>query len=175
MILSINATLDYDFVVQPGMSTAEELRGKRFGISGPSGSSATALRFVLQEVYGLDPDRDVELVKIGNSEERLAALENYAIQGTVLDADIATRARKSGFIILANLRQMGIPYQDAGIVVRRAYADEHPEVVRAFMSTIEAIAFHKTAENRDVVQRYTGAIPQRRRTLPRECLQRYEF
>lgn len=152
MIIGLENTLNYDLVVRPGITKGRDLRGKRLGVSGSSGSSVTATRYMLREFLKLDPEKDVTLLAIGNEESRLAALQARQIDGTVLTDDIAARSKKAGLVSLIHLADKGIPYQSTGVAISRGFADGNPQAVRAFVkSVIQAIAYHKDEKNRDAV------------------------
>ena len=157
MIASFDNALTYDFVVQPGIRKSEDVKGKRLGVSGASGSSVTATRYILREFFKLDIDKDITLVTIGNEEDRLAALQAKKIDGAVLDPVAAIRAKKAGLVILASLGSNGIPYQGSSLVVSRRFAEKNPQTARAFLrSMVEAISFYKDARNRDAVKKILG-------------------
>jgi NitT/TauT family transport system substrate-binding protein len=60
-----------------------ELNGKRLGVSRIGASADYFLRYLLKRM-GLTPERDVQIVQVGSSPLRVAALANGSIDGTVL-------------------------------------------------------------------------------------------
>jgi NitT/TauT family transport system substrate-binding protein len=154
MIIGLDNTLNYDLVVQPGITKGQDLKGKKLGVAGQSGSSVTALRYALRELFKLNPDKDVTILFIGNDEDRLAALQAKQVDGAILNPDIAIKAKRIGFVVLSSLWNKNVPYQHTGVAISRAYANKNPEAVRAFVkSVIEAIAFYKDPKNKDIVKK----------------------
>ena len=62
-----------------------------------------AARYAVSEL-GLDPDRDVTMIQVGNSPERFAALAPAAFQG-ISDGPSDMIAEREGFSILVDLTQ----------------------------------------------------------------------
>lgn len=74
----------YDLVVRPEISSYAELKGKVFGVPALSGFAYDIPRVMLTR-NGLDPKRDVTMMLIGPTQDRLIALKANAIQASVLD------------------------------------------------------------------------------------------
>lgn len=147
MIMGLVNTLNFDFIVQPGITKGQGLKGKKLGVSGQTGTSVTATRYALRELFKLNPEKDVRIISIGNENDRIAALQTRQIDGTVLTPDITIKAKKIGLIVLTSLWDKGIPYQNTGVAISRSFASKSPEAVRSFVkSVIEAIAFYKNPD-----------------------------
>jgi len=76
--------LDYWLVGHPKIKSAEQLKGAIIGVSGLTGASFTATQFAIRKL-GLDPSKDISIVAIGGTPERLAALRSGRIQATLLN------------------------------------------------------------------------------------------
>jgi NitT/TauT family transport system substrate-binding protein len=74
----------YDLVVRPEISSYADLKGKRIGVGSLSGFSFEIPRVMLSR-NGLDPKRDVTMMLIGTTQDRLLALKANGIQATILD------------------------------------------------------------------------------------------
>ena len=48
---------------------------------------------------GLDPDKDVTVLQIGNSGARMAAILSGTVDGTIIAADFVPRAKKEGLTL----------------------------------------------------------------------------
>ncbi len=154
MILGLNNTLYYDFIVQPQITQGRDLQGKRVGVAAGPGASATAARYALTQIFNLDPDRDVTLVPIGNEEDRLSALQTRQIDATVLSPFNTIKAKRLGLSLMASLWNVSIPYQTEGVVVNRAYLNQQPQVIRAFTkSVVQATAFYLDPKNHDPIKK----------------------
>jgi NitT/TauT family transport system substrate-binding protein len=72
-------TYPYVFEAAPGIQSPADLKGKAVGISRIGSSSDIATRVVLKS-FGLDADKDVNLVQTGSVSDRAAAMQSGAIQ-----------------------------------------------------------------------------------------------
>ncbi len=144
----------YDFIALPSIKTGADLKGKKVAVSGPSGSSATAMRIALRELFKLDPDKDVVTLSIGNEVEREAALLSGQIDATVVNPELSIKARKEGLVVLDTLWNRDIAYQHTAIASRRAYIKDNPQAVtRYLMSLIQSIGYFKDPANKADVQK----------------------
>lgn len=100
--------------VRPGVSDATELRGGRLGVDVPTSGFAFVAYALLQEL-GLSRD-DVEIVSLGSTPKRAAALHTDGCDVTVLNAGNELIARAHGCALLADVTRLG-PY--LGTVVAR--------------------------------------------------------
>jgi ABC-type nitrate/sulfonate/bicarbonate transport system substrate-binding protein len=149
--------INYDFLARPGIKTAADLKGKKVAWSGPSGSSATALRISLKTLFGFTPDppnQDVTAVTIGTEPEREQALVAGAIDATVINPDLAeTQGLKDGLVVLAQMwKRTDIPYQHTGIVASKKYLSANADTTtRFFRAVIKAIGYIRDPANKAAV------------------------
>jgi ABC-type nitrate/sulfonate/bicarbonate transport system substrate-binding protein len=137
-------TLDYQLVTQPNIKTIEQLKGGSVAIARFGGAADFVARFALAK-YGLNPQKDVTIVQVGTTPERLAALVSKRVQGTVLVPPTTFEAQKEGFYVLADIGELGLAYQHQGAVTTKKYIRERPDVVRNFVkSYIDSVHFMKT-------------------------------
>ncbi len=133
----------YALMVTPDIASAEDLKGKALAVSSPGSSSDSALRTLLPTL-GLEPDRDVTIVSIGNQSSRLAAMESGAIAGTLISVPESAKARDAGYRELANMQQLEIPYPHNAIATRQSFLNEHRDAaLRYLRAIIEAIVLMK--------------------------------
>lgn len=133
----------YALMVTPDIESAEDLRGKALAVSSFGSSSDSALRTLLTTL-GLDADKDVTILAIGNQSSRLAAMQSGAIAGTLISVPESSKAREAGYRELANMLQSDIPYPHNAIAARQSFLDEDREVaIRYLQAIIEAIALMK--------------------------------
>ncbi|HLG70540.1 MAG TPA: ABC transporter substrate-binding protein, partial [Chloroflexota bacterium] len=74
----------YLLEVPASITNISQLRGGKIGIDSRGSSPDIAVRVALKQA-GLDPDKDVSIIPVGNIPTRAAALTQGAIQGTVLN------------------------------------------------------------------------------------------
>ena len=61
------------FVARPEIKSAKDMKGKKIAVSRYGAFSDIQTRFVVRQ-WGMDPDKDVQILQIGNSAARAAAL-----------------------------------------------------------------------------------------------------
>lgn len=140
----------YMVVSARNVASAAQLRGKRMGISSFGSSSETATRIAVKEL-GLDPDRDVTLLQIGNSADRYAALVSGRIEGMLAEPTDVARAKKEGFNILIDLTARGIEYQGSAIAMPENFIrDQHDTALRFLRAMLEGVHYFKTHREESV-------------------------
>src|SRR5712692_8904709 len=88
---AVTNKLIYAVVTARDITMPSQLKGKRVGIARFGDASETATRFAAREL-GLDPDRDIIMLQIGNSPDRFTALSTGKIDGMVADPADVVRA-----------------------------------------------------------------------------------
>jgi NitT/TauT family transport system substrate-binding protein len=114
MIAGVQDILDDKLVARPTIKSMEELRGKRIGVYRFGSASHLRLIYVLPR-YGLS-ERDVTLLQVGDTPERLIALSGGSIDATLFSPPDHFEALRIGMKILLNLRELNVPYQGSGLV-----------------------------------------------------------
>ncbi|HTM07292.1 MAG TPA: ABC transporter substrate-binding protein [Verrucomicrobiae bacterium] len=132
----------YDQVVfaRPGITQIEQLKGKRYGISG-FGSATHYATVILLRHYKMDP-KDLTLLPTGPDAERLAALVAGKIDATSFTSSSAAPARKAGLKELVQIADLGVEVQGNGFATSRDYVKTNRDVVKnALKGFVEAIYF----------------------------------
>jgi NitT/TauT family transport system substrate-binding protein len=133
--------LDYWLVGHPGIGSAEMLKGAIIGAAGLSGGSYTATQLAVRKL-GLNPAKDVSIIAVGGTPERLAALRTGRVQATSLNPPTIFAAEKEGFRILADVS--ALPFQNVAPVTTRKFIKENPDIVRRYVkSQLEAVHLMK--------------------------------
>jgi NitT/TauT family transport system substrate-binding protein len=156
---------DYVFVSQKDIKTPRQLKGGLLGVSTLSGSAIFASYFALRKI-GLDPNKDVSFVVIGQTSDRFLALRIGRVQATLLTAPHWIIAERESFI-LTDVTEMPFPYNT--VSTTRRFMAENPDTVRKFVkSQIDAVHLLKTDRETGlkVLAKYL------RQKLDREILQR---
>ena len=135
--------LPYMFVVTTGIRTAEQVKGKKIGISRFGSNTDYVVRLALNQ-FGVTPN-DVQIIQVGGSQARLVALKSGAIQATVLSPEEALVAQKMGYAVLLDFIEKGIEFPHVNFVARDDYLDAQPQTVKVFLrSYMEAVRYYKT-------------------------------
>jgi NitT/TauT family transport system substrate-binding protein len=90
----------YDLVARPNIKRAEDLRGKRFGVTSIGGTVWMGALLWLEH-FGLDVQRDqIQFQVIGDQTIQLQAMETGIIDAAVLDGVFNRRLKQKGFSII---------------------------------------------------------------------------
>jgi len=135
--------LPYTFVVTTGIRTAEQVKGKKIGISRFGSNTDYVVRMALNQ-FALAPN-DVRIIQVGGSQARLVALKSGTIQATVLSPEETLVAQKMGFTVLLDFIEKGIEFPHVTVVAREDYLESQAQTARAFMRAyLEAVRYYKT-------------------------------
>src|SRR5262249_36829065 len=130
----------YKFEVSPSVTTPNDLKGKKVGISSVGGSADIATRVALPKI-GLDPDRDVQIVPVESHANRTAALLSGQIQGAMDDPPDSVELERRGLHPLFDLAQLKLPAAQTVIAARASWLGGHHDVAqRVVDSIVQAIA-----------------------------------
>jgi len=143
MIAGVQDTLEDRLIVRPNIKSMEELKGKRIGVFRFGSASHLRLLYLLPR-YGLS-ERDITMLQIGDTPERLIALASGSIDATLLSPPDHFEALRAGMKILLNLRELNVPYQGSGLVTTQRLLAKRRDVARRFLKAyVEAVHMLKT-------------------------------
>jgi NitT/TauT family transport system substrate-binding protein len=117
------------------IKTCADLNGKRVGLTSSSSLNAALLKAYLKNCPGTEP----QILTIANSSARAAALLAGELDATPLElADSAELAEKAPtrFHTLVNFATELPQLKTTGVHVSRAFAQQHPELVRAYLKAL---------------------------------------
>jgi len=141
---SLTKTYSFRFMAPENVRTVDDLRGKRVGVSRFGSSSDIATRLALENL-GLVPNRDVEIVQVGSLTARIQAMESGAIQGGVVQPPDTARVAKSGYHVLFDVSDLGLPAATSVLAVRRADLTAARPTLQALVDAlVEASAIQRT-------------------------------
>ena len=156
------STLDFVLITRPEIKSAEQLKGGTVGLSAFRGANPAATRFALQKL-GLGP-KDVSLLVVGGTSERIASLRLGKIHGTLFSPPQNITAQREGFNALADVAELGLPFVHIGVATTQNFIRDNPETLRRYVrSHLEAIALMKTDRELAVrtLGKYIGQIKER--------------
>lgn len=144
MVAGLMNTMPYELVVNSKIKGPQDLKGQKIGISKAGTSSDLGARLILNKL-NLQPSKDVALVSAGNQSERLAGLQNGAVQGALMEMPFTLVANKAGFPTLVNMAELKIPFSYNGIATTKKFLKSNPDTIERFLkATIAAIHYMKT-------------------------------
>ena len=137
----------YTLYVAKDIRDASELKGKRLAVSTVGGSGYVAMQYALRKL-GLDPDKDIAMLQVGDFGTRLASLASGTVQGTLLLPPFTLRARELGLRPLYDLVGSGIQYPINQITTRQSFIKSQRDTVKNFMKGFVAglARFHTDRE-----------------------------
>jgi len=156
MIAGLVNTLVYQLYTEKGITRPDQFKGKSVGVTRIGSATDFAMRYALDK-YGLDANKDVAILQLGNQPALLAALEAGRLQGAMLSMPTSLRAKKIGFPMLADLQMLGLEYQHTSIATTKALIKSKPDLVKDFVRAyIEGIQYAKThrKETLDILAKY---------------------
>ncbi len=154
ILSSISSKLTHTMLAHPSLKTAEQLRGKRFGIQSMGGTTWMHTILGLEHV-GLDVKRDnINILMIGDSVLIGQSLEAGRIDAAVLDGGLARRLISKGFSVIVDLTPFNIPMVNQAVVVTPEFVQKRGELAeRILMVLVESLAFTLAPMNKNVVLR----------------------
>jgi NitT/TauT family transport system substrate-binding protein len=152
ILSSVSSKLTHTMVAAPNFKTAEQLRGKRFGIQSIGGSTWMHTILGLEHV-GLDVKRDsINLLVIGDSVVIGQSLEAGRIDAAVLDGALVRRLRSKGFSLIAELTPANIPMVNQAIVVSQDFLQKRADVAeKILMALVDSLAYTLAPQNKNTV------------------------
>jgi NitT/TauT family transport system substrate-binding protein len=135
----------YRLIVRPEIRTVADLKGKRLGIT-RFGTVTDYTTKLLVAKLGLDPEKDVALVQVGDVPVLLTSLiAGKTIDGAIIQPPYFQKAVAAGMRILANMQEMDIQVQQTGLNTTQKFIAKNPDIVRrAVKSVIEGIHLMRT-------------------------------
>jgi len=142
----------YRLVVRPEIKTVADLKGKRLGIT-RFGTVTDSMTRLLVGKLGLDPEKDVSYVQVGDVPILLASLSSgKIIDGAIIQPPYYSKAVATGMHVLVNMQDMDLPIQQTGLNTTQKFIAKNSDAVRRVVkSVIEGI--HLMRNNPAVAKR----------------------
>ena len=146
--------VDGYFVVSPNIRSPVDLRGKSLGVQSLGGGVWMYTMLTLDH-WRLSPERDKIQFRVLGDESIIAqSLLKGIIDGAFLEYAFAKVVERGGYRILADLSKAEIPHQGIGLVARRSFVDQSPEIAeKSLRAFAKAVAFYKEPANKPEVTR----------------------
>ena len=152
IIATFSSRNTYDLVTRSNIKRAEDLRGKRFGLTSIGGTTWMGALLWLEQL-GLDQQRDQILFQvIGDQTVQAQAIESGSIDAAVLDGVFSRRLQQKGFNLLGEYSNLNQRVVGQAMVVPHPFLQKQPEVLENYLKAeIEALAFALSPKNKAVV------------------------
>lgn len=140
LVLTAAVETKYDLIIftRPGITSLEQLRGKKIGITGFN--SATHYASIILARH-LNADlKEFTLIPAGLDTERVIAVQSGVVDATYMATSSAPIARRAGLAEYVSIGDLGVEVQGNGFATSRAYIASNRDVVRSAMrGFVEAI------------------------------------
>ncbi len=147
IIASVQNKLAGSIYARAEITSPEQLKGKKLGISRFGALSDTAAAIFLQR-YGLKRGTDVAIIQLGGLPEIITALERGAVEAGFANPPQTSRARRLGMRELFDLNTLGVELQQTCLTVTTKYLRERRPVVKSFVQAY-AEGLHRFMTDRD--------------------------
>jgi NitT/TauT family transport system substrate-binding protein len=119
----------YTIATREKITDLSQLKGRKVGINRFGGRSALIVRVMLEDA-GLDSTKDVTLLQLGGSQERLAALLSGGIDAGPVEATLEPKITSLGLFLY---RAKRTPFMTSPTVVKRSYLQSNRGTMKRFM------------------------------------------
>jgi len=123
------------YLAAPSITSFKQLKGKKVAVSRFGSGSHFQTNLALKE-GGLDPEKDVTVLQIGNSGARITAILSGVVDGTIMAADFVPKAKREGFNVLADLADTKIEYPFLSLNMMGSYIDKNFRLVKALIKSM---------------------------------------
>jgi NitT/TauT family transport system substrate-binding protein len=127
----------YSYLLEvPGSITdVHQLEGKKVAVDAYGSAGDVGVRVALSRL-GLNPDKDVAIVAVGDIPTRAAALMQGAVQATVLNPPASLDVESKGFHPLLSLPELKLPASTQSTIVLRSWLNTHRELAQRYVDSI---------------------------------------
>jgi ABC-type nitrate/sulfonate/bicarbonate transport system substrate-binding protein len=175
----------YSFIVNAKIKTAQDLKGKRVGVT-RFGATPDALARATLKMWGLDPATDVSMIQLNEMGLLVQGLVNGVIDAAPISIPNNIRAKNLGFVELFDMTKIGKTYITGTVVTRKRFIDGQRDLAKRFMRgflegmktyqedeefTIKVIQKWTRAKNRDEVKEAYALQAKNMLRIPRTSIE----
>ena len=127
-------------IARPQFKKVEDLKGAKIAISSVGSTPDVLLRATLSH-FGINPEKDVQILSVGGSSTRLAALSSGSVDASPLDLAYVGKAERLGLKPLIYLGDvLDLPLSGIGTSTKKIR--ENPEQIRRLVrGTLKAMQY----------------------------------
>jgi ABC-type nitrate/sulfonate/bicarbonate transport system substrate-binding protein len=135
----------YSLMARPEIRSLKDLKGKRLGVASLTAGEAFLSRRLLKDA-GIDADRDMQMIVVGNTPERINALKAGVVDATTVSVPVDFKAEQMGLKRLVFIGD-AVEAVSGGVAVATRMIKEQPgqvkRMIRAFMKGIAYAKEHR--------------------------------
>jgi ABC-type nitrate/sulfonate/bicarbonate transport system substrate-binding protein len=130
----------FSVVAQTKYKSIQDLKGAIVGLTSIGGTNYVSTRLTLRQL-GLDPDKDVKLLAIGDEKLMYDAFKLGRVDSIVVAPPFSVQLKREGFPILAQTADyVTIPFSGLGTTIERI-KNNRAQVKKLLKAEIEALRF----------------------------------
>lgn len=130
----------FSLAARPEFKSVKDLKGGIIGVTAIGGTNYVSTRMLLEH-YGLDPDRDVKLLAIGDHNSLFQALKIGRVQAVTINPPFSVLLRRDGFPLLANAANVvSFPFAGLGTTVKKLN-ETQSQVRKVLKAEAEALRY----------------------------------
>jgi NitT/TauT family transport system substrate-binding protein len=144
----------FSFAAHRKFKHIKELKGGTIGVTAIGGTNYISTRLTLRH-HGIDPDKDVKILAIGDEKLMYEAFKIGRVDSVVVAPPFSVILRREGFPLLAHTAQiLTIPFSGLGTTTDRINRNR-PQIRRLLKGEIEALRFIRAnaAGTTDVIRK----------------------
>lgn len=177
-VIGIGANTDtsqWTVVAAPGISSWNDLKGKTIAV-GSTSNITRAMFDKLARTAGLDPDTDLTYVGLGDTPQRVAAVQNGQAAATLATFPSAAKVIEGGLVDLGfSPEGSEVPtMMTTAIEASESWVKEHPEQVTSYMRALKKTVEHIRDEaNEQEVAKIAAELSGEDLELTEDAIDRY--
>ena len=155
MIAGMVNTFAFQIITVKGITSPQQLKGKRVGVNRFGTAPDIAARFALRRM-GISPS-EVTILQLGEQSTRLLAMKAGQLDAAVVLPPITTMAQREGMNVLMDMSELGAEFQITGLASSQGFINKNRAAAMKLMrSFVEGIHFYKTRkkESMAIIARY---------------------
>ncbi|HLG70318.1 MAG TPA: ABC transporter substrate-binding protein [Chloroflexota bacterium] len=149
IVAYFDKTSPYMIASLPEIATFADLKGKTVAVGKIGDTSDVSMRIGVKS-SGLIPGKDFNVLQVGNSPARWAALSSKQVGAAILDEEAYRKqAEAQGMHILASLHSEGMPYVASALLLTSSFAKDNPNTVLATLrGLMDGVAYFADEKNK---------------------------
>ena len=130
----------FSLVVHPDIKSVKDLKNRTIGVTSVGGTNQISARLLLQH-FGIDPDRDVKMLAIGEEKFMAEALKVRHVDAVMVAPPFSVVLKREGFPLLAHTAQIvSIPFVGLSATVEKI-RQNRSQVKQALRAEMEALKY----------------------------------
>lgn len=130
----------FSLIAHPSIKSVKELKGRTIGVTSLGGTNQISGRLLLQH-FGVDPDRDVKFLAIGEEKFVVEAFKIRRVDAILVAPPFSILLKREGFPVLANTADVvSIPLAGLSTTVEKI-RQNRSQVKRVLKAEVEALRY----------------------------------